>query len=182
MLKHNLIHYLNKGGIFLNIKRLTTISLLTSMALIIFIIEANFPSLTPVPGIKLGLANIITVYAIFSLGPIDTLLILITRIFLGSIFSGNVSVLLYSFSGGIVCYLAMLVLRKFLTTKQIWICSVIGAISHNVGQISIAILITNTPSLIYYFPILMISAIVSGIFTGLCAQYLTNRLNVLEIN
>lgn len=166
----------------MNTKKLTTVSLLTSMALIIFIIEANLPSLTPVPGIKLGLANIITVYAIFTLGPLDTFLILITRIFLGSIFSGNVSVLLYSLTGGILCYLAMLILSNFLTSKQIWICSVIGAIFHNIGQISVAILITNTPSLAYYLPILMVSAIISGTFTGLCTQYLVNRLNNLEIN
>lgn len=166
----------------MNTKKLTTVSLLTSMALIIFIIEANLPSLTPVPGIKLGLANIITVYAIFTLGPLDTFLMLITRIFLGSIFSGNVSVLLYSLTGGILCYLAMLILSNFLTSKQIWICSVIGAIFHNIGQISVAILITNTPSLAYYLPILMVSAIISGTFTGLCTQYLVNRLNNLEIN
>lgn len=165
----------------MNTKRLTTMSLLTSMALIIFIIEANLPSLTPIPGIKLGLSNIITVYAMFILGPLDTLLILFSRIILGSIFSGNMSTLLYSLSGGMFCYVSMLIMRKFLTVKQIWICSVIGAISHNIGQITVAILITNTMSLIYYLPILMVSAIISGTFTGLCTQYLINRLNVLEL-
>lgn len=164
----------------MNTKRLTTMSLLTSMALIIFIIEANLPSLTPVPGIKLGLSNIITIYAMFILVPLDTLLILLSRIILGSIFSGNMSVLLYSLAGGILCYVSMLIMRKFLTLKQIWICSVIGALFHNIGQITVAILITNTMSLIYYLPILMVSAIISGMFTGLCTQYLVNRLNVLE--
>lgn len=165
----------------MNTKRLTTMSLLTSMALIIFIIEASLPSLTPIPGIKLGLSNIITVYAMFVLGPLDTVLILLSRIILGSIFSGNMSTLLYSLAGGLLCYVSMLIMRKFLTLKQIWICSVIGALCHNIGQITVAILITNTMSLIYYLPILMVSAIVSGMFTGLCAQYLINRLNVLEL-
>lgn len=165
----------------MNTKRLTTMSLLTSMALIIFIVEANLPSLTPIPGIKLGLSNIITVYAIFTLGPLDTFLILLCRIILGSIFSGNMSTLLYSFSGGLFCYTSMLIIRNFLTLKQIWICSVISAIFHNIGQITVAILITNTISLIYYFPILTVSAIISGTFTGLCSQYLINRLNVLEL-
>ncbi len=165
----------------MNTKRLTTMSLLTSMALIIFIIEANLPSLTPVPGIKLGLSNIITVYAMFVLGPLDTLLILLSRIILGSIFSGNMSTLLYSLAGGLLCYVSMLIIRQFLTLKQIWICSVISAIFHNIGQIAVAILITNTMSLIYYLPILMVSAIISGAFTGLTSQYLINRLNVLEL-
>lgn len=165
----------------MNTKRLTTMSLLTSMALIIFIIEANLPSLTPVPGIKLGLSNIITVYAMFVLGPLDTLLILLSRIILGSIFSGNMSTLLYSLAGGLLCYVSMLIMRKFLTLKQIWVCSVIGALCHNIGQITVAILIINTMSLIYYLPILMVSAIVSGMFTGLCTQYLVNRLRILEL-
>ena len=166
----------------MNTKKLTTMALLTSLALIIFIIEASLPSLAPIPGIKLGLANIITVYAIFKLSPLDTLSILLARIFLGSIFSGNMSVILYSLAGGVLCYLSMLVMKRFLSLNQIWICSIIGAISHNIGQITVAILITSTPSLIYYLPFLMVSAIVSGAFTGFCAQYLINRLNILPFN
>ena len=102
-------------------------ALLLSISLIIFIIESQLPSLTPIPGVKLGLANIITVYAIFILSPLDTLIILLCRIFLGSIFSGNMSILLYSLSGGILCYLAMIISKKFLSLENIWICSIIGA-------------------------------------------------------
>ena len=151
-------------------------SLLTALALIIFTIEAQLPALAPIPGVKLGLANIITVYAMFALGPRDTLLILLCRIFLGSLFSGQMMTLFYSLSGGLLCYLVMLPMRKLVTEKQIWVCSVIGALAHNIGQIIAAIVIAGTPGLIVYLPILLISGAIAGLFTGLCAQFILYRL------
>lgn len=157
-------------------KRLTRMGLLTALALIIFSIEAQIPPIVPIPGVKMGLANIITVYAMFALGPRDTFLILICRIFLGSVFSGQMMTLFYSLGGGILCFLSMLIIRKFLTDDQIWICSVLGAIAHNIGQILVAIVIAHTPELVFYLPVLMISGILSGLFTGLCAQAVVKRL------
>ena len=157
------------------VKRLTRMSVLTAIALTIFIVELQIPSFVPIPGVKLGLANIITIYAMFLLGPADTACILIVRILLGSMFSGQVTALFYSLAGGVLCYLSMLRMRKLVTLRQIWVCSVIGAVAHNIGQITVAILITNTPRLIYYLPVLMISSVIAGIFTGLCAQYVIAR-------
>lgn len=157
-------------------KRLTRMGLLTALALIIFTVEAQIPALVPIPGVKLGLANIITVYAMFCLGPKDTMMILLCRIFLGSVFSGQMMTLFYSLSGGLLCYLVMLPMRKLVTEKQIWVCSVVGAIAHNIGQIIAAICIARTPGLIVYLPVLMISGIIAGTFTGLCAQFVISRL------
>lgn len=157
-------------------KRLTRMAILTAVALGIFIVELQIPTLAPIPGIKLGLANIITVYAMFTLGPKDTACILGARILLGSMFSGQMMSLMYSLAGGVLCYLVMLLLRRMFTQKQIWICSVLGAAAHNIGQITVAILLTRTPALIYYLPILMISGIIAGTFTGLCAQLVVHRL------
>ena len=165
---------------FMNTKKLTTMALLLSISLIIFVIEAQLPSLTPIPGVKLGLANIITVYAIFVLSPLDTLIILLCRIFLGSIFSGNMSVILYSLSGGLLCYISMLLAKRFLTLDSIWICSIIGAISHNIGQILMAIFITKTLSLTFYLPVLLLSGIITGMFTGITSQYLINKLKFIK--
>ena len=81
-------------------KRLCHMALLTALALIIFMVEAQLPQLAPVPGMKLGLSNIITVYAMAVLGPGDTLMILLSRIFLGSVFSGQMTTIFYSFAGG----------------------------------------------------------------------------------
>ncbi len=157
-------------------KRLTRMAVLTAAALGIFIVELQLPALTPIPGVKLGLANIITVYAMFALGPADTALILCARILLGSMFAGQMMALFYSLAGGLLCYLVMLAMRKLFTQKQIWICSVFGALAHNLGQIAAAILIARTPALIYYLPVLMVSGILAGLFTGLCAQFVVYRI------
>ena len=157
-------------------KRLTRNALLAGLALIIFIIELQIPALSPVPGLKLGLSNIITVYAIFVLTPRDALEILTTRILLGTFLSGNLSALMYSAAGGLMCYLTMLGLRHVLTPKQIWIASAMGAIAHNLGQILAAIAITKTPALFSYFPIMTAGGMIAGLFTGLCGQYMAQRL------
>lgn len=156
-------------------KRLTLCALLTAIALTIFVAEAQIPPIVPVPGMRLGLANVVTVYAMFALGPGDTLMILLCRIFLGSLFAGG-STFFYSLAGGLLCYLAMLLLRKVLTEKQLWVCGAIGAIFHNIGQMGAAILIARTPQLILYLPVLLITGIAAGAFTGLAAQLLLERV------
>jgi heptaprenyl diphosphate synthase len=162
----------------MKLKRLTRAAVLTAVALTIFMVELQIPSVVPIPGVKLGLANIVTVYAMFLLGPADTLAILIVRILLGSIFSGQMMSLIYSLSGGFLCYLVMLIMRKIVTKKQIWVCSVVSAIAHNIGQMAAAILVTSTPNLIIYLPVLMISGVIAGLFTGLSAQFLVNRVDI----
>ena len=151
-------------------------ALLTAVALILFTGEAQLPSPVPVPGVKLGLANIITVYAMFRLGPRDTLLILLCRVVLGSVFSGQMMTLCYSLGGGLLCWLIMLVMRRVVTEKQIWVCSVLGAIAHNLGQLGGAIAITRTPLLVTYLLLRLLAGILCGLFTGLCAQFVLHRL------
>ena len=151
-------------------------ALLTAVALILFTVEAQIPPPVPIPGVKLGLANIITVYAMFTLGPADALCILFARVFLGSIFSGAMTTLLYSLLGGLLCYLSMLPLRRILTKKQIWVCGVFGAVAHNIGQTLAAIAVFRTLAVAAYFPLLVLSGIIAGLFTGLCAQFVVNRL------
>jgi len=161
----------------MQLKKLMFMSLLTAVALIIFTIEAQIPNPIPIPGIKLGLANIVTVYAMFVLGPKPTLMILVSRIILGSFFSGQMVSLLYSTAGGLLCYASMLIMRKVLSLKQIWICSVIGAVCHNIGQITVAIALTRTVGMLAYLPFLLISGILAGICTGVCAQNIVLRFS-----
>lgn len=157
-------------------KQLSLMALLTAIALAIHVAEAQIPAPVPIPGVKLGLANIVTVYAIFSLGAGPALMILVARILLGSFFAGQIMSLFYSLAGGLLCYVVMLLLRRVLTAKQIWIASVLGAIAHNIGQILVAIVVTGTPAIVSYLPILLISGIAAGLFTGVAAQYLVNRM------
>lgn len=166
----------------MDIKKIARMALLTTAALIIFMVEAQIPSPIPIPGIKLGLANIVTVYAMFALSPGQTLAILVCRVFLGSVFSGQLMTLFYSMGGGLLCWLIMLLLRRILSKKQLWVAGVFGAIFHNIGQIIVAILLTRTPGLVAYLPILMVSGVLTGAFTGLCAQFLLARLDQIGQN
>lgn len=156
-------------------KQLSLMALLTAIALAIHVAEAQIPAPIPVPGVKLGLANIVTVYAVFTMGPGPALMILVARILLGSLFSGVMS-LFYSLAGGLLCFAVMLLLRRVLSKKQIWVASVVGAVFHNIGQILVAIVVTGTPAIVSYLPILLLSGIAAGLFTGVAAQYLIHRL------
>jgi heptaprenyl diphosphate synthase len=156
-------------------KKLTVMALLTAIALTIFMVEAQIPALVPIPGIKLGLSNIITVFAVFAMGPGEAAAILFARIFLGAVFGGNFSTILYSGAGGACAIIVTIVLRRILTKKQLWVAGALGAIGHSVGQMAMAVLLTATPGLLVYLPVMILCSVISGTFTGLCAQILVNR-------
>lgn len=156
-------------------KRLTELGVLTGMALILFIIELRMPNLTPIPGVKLGLANIVTVYAVFRYRAYETAMLVAARVLLGAMFSGNLSALLYSASGALLCLLGMLCVRGFVPPNWIWLASVLGAIFHNIGQISAAMLLMRTTVVIGYLPVLLFSGCVAGLLTGLTAQVIVKR-------
>ena len=160
-------------------KKLTVLALLSAVALTIFMVEAQIPPLTPIPGIKLGLANIITVYTVFALGAKEGAAVLFVRVFLGALFSGNFGTILYSGAGGALAILTTIALKPVLKNKQLWIAGCLGAIAHSVGQMIVAVWATGTPSFLIYLPILVLCSIFTGIFTGLCAQFLI-RLRGLE--
>ncbi len=159
----------------MNTKKLTELSLMTSLALIIFIVELRLPNLSPIPGVKLGLANIITVYCMYHFTAKETAMMIFSRILLGSIFSGNISAMLYSISGALLCFFGMIVLKKFISEKYIWLCSIIGAVLHNTGQIIMAMLIMRSFYVIAYFPVLIVSGCIAGMFTGITAQTILNK-------
>jgi len=159
------------------VRRLTRGALLTAIALTIFMVEAQIPSPIPIPGVKLGLANIITVYAMYLLGPGDTLMILVSRIFLGAVFSGQMMTLLYSLGGGLCCFCAMLVLRKIISRNYLWLTSAVAALFHNLGQLLVAAGVMKTWAVLAYLPYLVLAGVCAGLFTGLCAQFLVRRLD-----
>lgn len=160
----------------MNVRRLAKDAVLTAVALGIYVVELQLPALAPIPGVKLGLANIVTVAAMFTLGPADAGGILVCRLILGSLFAGNVAALLYSAAGGVLAYATMLIFRRVLTKSQIWVASVFAAMAHNVGQIIAAMALTSTPSIVVYLPVLLVSGVAAGLLTGLAAQYTVKRL------
>ena len=162
-------------------RRITTLALLTAIALTIFMAEAQMAPVFAIPGIKLGLANIVTVYAVFVLGTGDALLILAARVFLGAVFSGQMSTLLYSAGGGALAWLVMVLLSKLLTKDQIWLCSPVAAVGHNIGQLTVAAGVLGTWAVMAYLPWLLLAGILTGLFTGVCAQLLIRRLERLKL-
>ena len=154
------------------------LGLLTAVALTIFLVEAQLPPVLPVPGVKLGLANIVTVFTVFALGPGEGILVLAARIFLGAVFCGNFSSILYSAAGGACAIAVTIALRRILTRKQLFVAGCLGAMAHSIGQIAKAALVLGTASVFVYLPVLLAVSLVTGLFTGLCAQFLVDRGNL----
>ena len=156
-------------------KRLAELSMLTAAALIIFIVELRFPDILPVPGVKLGLANIITVYAVYRFSGKEVFLMVLTRVILGAVFSTNLSALIYSLAGALLCLAGMLLLRKIIPVKYLWLCSIIGAMLHNTGQMAVAVLVMRSAAIMAYYPVLIAAGCIAGAFTGICAQLVLKR-------
>ena len=159
----------------MNVKKIARLALLAAIALTIFLVEAQIPALVPIPGVKLGLANIVTVFTVFALGAKEGAAVLFVRIFLGAVFAGNFSTIFYSAAGGGCAIAVTILLRKILTKKQLLVAGCLGAVAHSVGQMAMAVLLTGTPGLLVYLPVMIAISIVTGLFTGLCAQFLVNR-------
>lgn len=155
----------------MKIRRLTTLAMFTTLALIIFTVESALPALVPIPGIKLGLANIITLVLLHNYSAGDTLMVLIMRILLATFFFGQAVSFLYSLAGGLLCFIAMLFMHRLLQGHFLFLISITGAIFHNLGQLAVAFWITEVPGVLVYLPFLLLSAILSGLFTGLCAEF-----------
>ena len=156
-------------------RRLTRDALLTAVALILFTVEAQVPAPVPIPGVKLGLANVVNLWAVCAIGPWDALCILLCRVLMGALFAGHLMVLFYSLSGGLLSWCVLVLLRRATTRRQVWICGVCAAVAHNAGQLAAAVFVTRSVAVLAYFPLLTVSGMVTGLFTGLCAQYLLAR-------
>lgn len=156
-------------------EKITRLALLTAAALVLFTVELQIPLPVPIPGIKLGLSNIVTLIAAYRLGARDAALILTARILLGSLIAGNPTALLYSFAGAVFCMTATLLLKRAIPERFLWLNSLIGAILHNLGQLSAAALLLGTLSVFAYLPILTIAGGIAGAFTGVCAALLLKR-------
>ncbi len=160
----------------MKIRKITELSLLTGLALIIFIVELRFPDILHIPGVKLGLSNVITVYAVYKYNACEVFLIVLARVLLGTMFASNFSALIYSFSGAVCCLAGMLLLKRIIPVRWLWLCSIIGAVLHNTGQIAAAIAVMRSFAVISYYPFLIVCGCIAGAFTGICAQLVINRI------
>ena len=161
----------------LTTKQLTLCAVLTAMALALSYLESGFPlSLAiPIPGVKLGLANIVTVFALYVLGPGQALMILLTRCLLGAVFAGNMNALIFSLLGGVSAMAVMIVLSRS-RRLSVYGVSVGGAAAHNCGQVAAAVLTLGNTAPLFYLPILLGVALFTGALTGLVTACLFRAL------
>ena len=166
----------DRGVAIKGTKRLAVLALFTAIALTIFVAEAQIPPVVPIPGVKLGLANIVTLIAMALLGRRQAGEILLVRIVLGSVFTGGVSAMLFSIAGGVFAYLVMCLTIRRLPERLLWVVSVLAAFGHNAGQLLVAVWVTGTPSILVYAPALVAASVITGAFTGVAAMYLVRAL------
>ncbi|MEE1014891.1 MAG: Gx transporter family protein [Lachnospiraceae bacterium] len=156
-------------------KKLAMMGLFTALAMIFGYVEAILPISVGIPGVKLGLANIVVLFALYYLKPSEAFLINIVRIILVSFMFGNLSVMLYSLAGGVLSFGAMLLFKKS-GKFSVYGVSVAGGVFHNVGQLLVAMLVLETMSLVYYGPVLLISGVVTGLVIGIVSSEVIKRI------
>jgi heptaprenyl diphosphate synthase len=163
-------------------RRVTNLALLVSIGLVLSIIESTFPPLLPVPGAKLGLANIATVIALYVFGTGMALEVTVIRCILGGLLRGSVIGLFLSLSAGLTSTLVMILLfvlaDRFISVIGV---SVVGAAVHNAAQLAAAYLLIRNTALFYYLPYLMIIAVPTGLFVGFASRRVALSLEGLSL-
>lgn len=152
-------------------KKLTTLSLFTTLSLAVYAAESLIPPLLPIPGIKPGLSNIITLVLLHRFSAKDAALVLTARVLLCTLLFGQAMSLLYSVAGGVCSLLAMYGICRILRRQYLFLAGAVGGLIHNLAQLSVAYLLTATVGVLSYAPFLCLSGILTGLFTGLCALF-----------
>lgn len=155
-------------------KRLTTLALLTAGAMILSYVESIIPSVG-IPGVKMGLANIAVIFALYRLGWKEALGISLVRVFMVSTLFGSLGALLYSLAGAALSLCVMALLKRLDRFSEAGV-SVAGGVAHNAGQIIVAMALLGNVGLVYYYPVLVLSGVAGGILTGLAAAMLIKRI------
>lgn len=148
--------------------------MLIALAMILSFIESQIPAFVAIPGMKIGLANIAIVFALYTLGFRSALAVSLIRVVLSALLFGSAISGLYSLAGALISLAGMALLKKTLFFGVVGV-SVCGAVLHNLGQIAVAWLILKTGALVYYLPFLLFSAVAGGVVIGLVAAVVIER-------
>lgn len=161
-------------------QRVALSGLLTSLMLVLGLIERQFPLTAAIPGIKLGLANSVLLYSLYMLGIRQSVVLMLLKALMSWLIYTNMNAMFYSLAGGALSLLAMVLLSRVRGVSIIGV-SALGAVFFNVGQILMAVWMLNTPQLIVtYLPVLMLSGVLTGVLTGVIAQMVMKHLRVLH--
>ena len=155
-------------------KRLVLLAMLTAVAMILSYVESLLPSVG-IPGVKMGLANIAVIFALFRFGWKEAAALSLVRVVLVSLLFGSVGAMLYSLAGAVLSLAVMALLRRIDRFSTVGV-SVAGGVAHNAGQILMAMLMLQTKQLLGYLPVLAVSGIAGGVLTGLVAALLIRRI------
>lgn len=157
-------------------KSITRLSILLTVALILGYFENLIPINASIPGVKLGLSNTVLMYAIYMINIKSTFILMILKVMLSGMLFAGVSGAIYSFAGGLLSLIMMVVIKKVPDISIIGV-SVVGAVFHNVGQIAMASLVVENKYIFFYLPVLLISAVITGMLTGIIAKYTLTALS-----
>ena len=161
-------------------KKLTTLALTITFALILSYIESKIPPLVAIPGIKVGLANIAVIFTLYKFGIKEAITVSLIRVLLVSMMFGTGVSLIYSISGAILSLSVMIVLKKITPLREVAV-SVCGGVMHNVGQIAAASFMLSTNVVVYYLPFLLLSGTVAGVAVGIVSATLVQKINLNKI-
>ena len=156
-------------------KRIALLGLTVALAIIMSYIEVLFPLNFAVPGIKMGLANIVIVFVLYRMSLIDAVTVSLVRVFLVSLLFGNFMSLAYSLAGAVLSLALMVLLKKTEKFSVVGV-SVAGGVMHNAGQLLMAVILMGTAQIAYYLPVLVITGTVTGVLIGLVSALVINRV------
>ena len=139
--------------------------------------ESQIPPLVAIPGVKLGLANIAVIFALYRFGAREAAAVSALRVFLVALLFGSFVSALYSIAGAILSFAVMLLLRRFKVFSEVGV-SVAGGVCHNVGQIAVACVLLETNVILYYLPFLLLSGTVAGVGVGVLSALLIRKLKI----
>lgn len=159
-----------------NTKKIAQIAMIVAVAFVLSYIESLLPIQLGIPGIKLGLSNIVVLLCLYEASAREAFGIALVRIVLSGLTFGSLSTMLYSLAGGLLSFAVMLLLKKS-DKFSIFGVSIAGGVCHNLGQIGVAVLILRTGMLVYYLPFLMLAGCIAGICIGVLSAILVKRLH-----
>lgn len=158
-------------------RKMVHLALLVALSLILFTVENAFPPPLPIPGARVGLANIVIVWCIYHYSAKETSAVLAARVILSAVISGRMGSVLFSASGAIASFALGAALRHIIPISRLWLCSALCGAAHNTGQLAAVVAVTRSTALAAYLPFLILSGTAAGSLTGLAAQWISTRFS-----
>ena len=155
-------------------KRIAFLGLFVALAFVLSYIEFMLPINIGIPGAKIGLANLVVMVALYTIGERNAFILSVVRVVLVGLTFGNLAMMIYSLAGAMLSFVAMLIAKRIKLFSVTGV-SVVGGVFHNLGQIIVAIIVLDTASLIYYFPFLVVVGTISGIVIGIISGMIIER-------